>query len=266
MRRNNIALMLVGVLIALFIPIQVVVAARAQANSDTSLRTAKVGEVRQQHEPPVLDPVERIQLAFPGFRSGGERTGLFPGRLMSQDFDDWPPMLHIGDSAEIAGKTFTVKEVLLVPGSDRSMTYEPATGRKRYAPEGLRTNLFDFSKNTEVFIPPNSTLVMVRVEVEPEAVERPQGQAGCETQGERDYADVLRISNNSLGETKILLTDRDENFGGYRSPRIYCLTCGWLYFHIGSLTANESQLWFEIVDTNFEDDLAIWELTTPPES
>ncbi len=266
MRRNNIALILVGVLIALFTSIQAVVAVRAQTNSDTSLRTARAGEVLQQQEPPVIDPVERTQLAFPGFRSGGESIGLFPGRMMSQDFDDWPPMLHIGDSAEIAGKTFTVKEVLPVPGSDRSMAYEPATGRKRFAPEGLRTNLFDFSKNTEVFIPPNSTLVMVKIDVEPEAVERPQGQAGCETQGERDYADVLRMSYNSLGETKILLTDRDEYFGGYRSPRIYCITCGWLYFHIGSLVVNESQLWFEIIDTDFESDLAIWKLTTSPES
>ncbi len=264
MRRNNIALMLVGVLIALFIPIQVVVAARAQANSDTSLRTAKVGEVRQQYEPPVLDPVERIQLAFPGFRSGGERTGLFPGRLMSQDFDDWPPMLHIGDSAEIAGKTFTVKEVLLVPGSDRSMTYEPATGRKRYAPEGLRTNLFDFSKNTEVFIPPNSMLVMVSIDVEPEAVERPQGQAGCETQGERDYGGFLRISIERLGETIVLRTSSDENFSQFASPTVYCLSSGWVYFHIGLITNDPSQLWFEIVNQEFKPTLAIWGLTASP--
>jgi len=76
MRRNNIALILVGVLIALFTSIQVVVAACAQSNSDTSLRAARVGEVMQQHEPPVIDPVERMQAAFPGFQSGGESTGL----------------------------------------------------------------------------------------------------------------------------------------------------------------------------------------------
>jgi hypothetical protein len=264
MRRNNIALMLVGVLIALFIPIQVVVAARAQANSDTSLRTAKVGEVRQQHEPPVLDPVERIQLAFPGFRSGGERTGLFPGRLMSQDFDDWPLMLHIGDSAEIAGKTFTVKEILLVPGSDRSIAYEPATGRKRYAPEGLRTNLFDFSKNTEVFIPPNSTLIMVKVNISPEALLPPPTQIGCQTPGERDYGNMIRISYPHVGESTAIRTSHAENFGGFASPTLSCLTSGWFYFHIGNMTLNQSKMWFEIMDEEYDSDAAVWTLTSAP--
>jgi len=264
MRRTNIAMMLVGFLIALLISIQVVVAARAQSNSYTSLQTARAGDILQQQEPPVVDPAERMQLAFPGFRPGGENTGLFPGRLMSQDFDDWPPMLHIGDSAEIAGKTFTVKEILLVPGSDRSIAYEPATGKKRFAPEGLCTNLFDFSRNIEVYIPPNSTLVMVRIDVEPEAVERPQGQAGCETQGERDYGGLLRISIERSGETTVLRTSSDENFSQFASPTIYCLSSGWLYFHIGVITYDPSQLWFEIVDQEFKPNLAIWGLTVSP--
>jgi len=173
-------------------------------------------------------------------------------------------MLHIGDSAEIAGKTFIVKEVLLVPGSDYSMAYEPATGRKRYAPEGLRTNLFDFSKNTEVFIPPNSTLIMVRIDIEPEAVERPQGQAGCATQGERDYGSLLRISIERSGATTVLRTSSDENFSQFASPTIYCLSRGWLYFHIGVITNDPSQLWFEIVDQEFKPNLAIWGLTVSP--
>jgi len=256
--------MFVGALIALLISIQVVVAARAQSHSEPSIRTARAGEVLQQQEPPVTSPAERAQFAFPGFRPGGESTGLFPGRLMSLDFDSWPPMLHIGDSAEIAGKTFTVKEVLLVPGSDRPMAYEPATGRKRFAPEGLRTNLLDFSKNTEVFIPPNSTLVMANIEVEPEAVERPQGQAGCETLGERDYGALLRLSIERSGETTVLRTSSDENFSQFASPTIYCLSSGWLYFHIGLITNNPSQLWFEIVDQEFKPNYAIWGLTASP--
>jgi hypothetical protein len=257
MRWNNIALILVGVLIALFTSIQVVVAARAQSNSDTSLRAARVGEVMQQHEPPVIDPVERMRTAFPGFQSGGESTGLFPGRLISPDFDDWPPMLHIGDSAEIAGKTFTVKEVLLVPGSDYSMAYEPATGRKRYAPEGLRTNLFDFSKNTEVFIPPNSTLVMVKIEVVPEA-QMHQTEAVCLAPNERDYANFFRLSYPELGELPVILTTEDEYFGEYSSPTHYCITTGWNYFVLNSLNITPSKIWFEIVDEEFQRELSIW--------
>ena len=264
MRRNYIALMLVGVLIALLISIQVVVAARAQSNSDTSLRTARVGEVLQEHEPPVLDPAERAQLAFPGFRPGGESTGLFPGRLISQDFDDWPPMLHIGDSAEIAGKTFTVKKVLLVPGSDRSIAYEPATGRKRFAPEGLRTNLFDFSKNTEVFIPPNSMLIMVNVNISPEALLPPPTQIGCQTPGERDYGNMIRISYPHIGESTAIRTSHAENFDGFNSPTLSCLTSGWFYFHIRNKTLDQNKIWFEIMDEEYDRDAAIWTLTSAP--
>jgi len=264
MKWNRKVIKPVGVLIALLISIQVFGAARAQSVSDNSIRKTRAGEILQQPEPPVTHSVERAQLAFPGFRPGGVSTGLFPGRLMSHDFDEWPTMLHIGDSAEVAGKTFTVKEVLLVPGSDRSMAYEPATGRKRFAPEGLRTNLFDFSKNTEVFIPPNSALVMVNIDVDPEAVERPQGQAGCETLGERDYANVIRMSYGNSGEVNIILTDRDENFGIYRSPRVYCLTSGWLYLHVMTLSVDREQLWFELVDEELNHDLAIWNLASVP--
>jgi hypothetical protein len=250
-------MMLVGFLIALLISIQVVVAARAQSNSDTSLQTARAGDIMQQQEPPVGDPAERMQLAFPGFRPGGENTGLFPGRLMSQDFDDWPPMLHIGDSAEIAGKTFTVKEILLVPGSDRSIAYEPATGKKRFAPEGLRTNLFDFSKNTEVFIPPNSTLVMVKIEVVPEA-QMHQTEAICLAPNERDYANFFRLSYPELGELPVILTTEDEYFGEYSSPTHYCITTGWNYFVLNSLNITPSKIWFEIVDEEFQRELSIW--------
>ena len=221
-----------------------------------------INDALQQIEPPTMTPEERALLAFPGFQPGGETTDMFPGRLMSRDFTDWPPMRYVGDSAYIAGKIFTVREVKLVPGSNRPMAYEPATGRKRLASQGQRTNLFDFSKNTEVFIPPNSTLVMVKVDVEPEAIEPPPGFAGCKTPDERDYANVLRISYAGLGETQVILTDRDENFGSYRSPRIYCLTSGWLYFHIGTLIVDQSQLWLEIIDREFDRDMAIWTLTS----
>jgi hypothetical protein len=183
---------------------------------------------------------------------------------MSGDFADWPPMLFMGDSAEIAGKTFTVNEFKIVPGGIGPLAYEPATGRKRPAPDGLRTNLFDFSKNTEVFIPPNATLVMVQVDVEPEATEPPPGNAGCATSYEQDFARVLRLSYLGLGETQIILTDRDENFNEFGSPRIYCLSSGWLYFHIGTLNVDPSQLWFEIVDDDYESQVAIWTLTSQP--
>ncbi len=256
------AFLLASFLIALFFAVQAVGATQADVILDTLASTTGSGTDPQQPEPPKMRPAERVQLAFPGFRPGGEATGLFPGRMTSRDFADWPPMRYIGDSAVIAGKTFTVREVKLIPGSDRPMAYEPATGRKRLALEILRTNLFDFSKNTEVIIPPNSSLIMVKVDVEPEAIEPPLGFAGCATPDERDYAGVLRMSYGGLGETQVVLTDRDENFGNYRSPRIYCLTSGWLYFHIGTLNVDQSQLWLEIVDEEFDRDLAIWTLTS----
>jgi hypothetical protein len=252
----------VSFLIVLLFAAQAVGTARAGFILGRGKEIRVTCDAPQQTEPPTMTPEERALRAFPGFQPGGEISGLFPGRLMSRGFTDWPPMRYIGDSAEIAGKTFTVREVILVPGSNHPMAYEPATGRKRQAPQGLRTNLFDFSKNTEVFIPSNSTLVMVKVDVEPEAIEPLPGFAGCETADERDYAIILRISYTGLGETQVILTDRDENFGSYRSPRIYCLTSGWLYFHIGTLSVDQSQLWLEIIDGEFDRDLAIWTLTS----
>lgn len=249
-----------GLLIAMVVSTTLVGAVRAHSGSHFVQVDNRADVDRQRPEQPTLSTAERMQLAFPGFQPGGEITGAFPGRLMNKNFEDWPPMLHIGDSAEIAGKTFTVKEILLVSGSDHPMAYEPTTGRKRLAPEGLRTNLLDFSKNTEVFIPPNSTLVMVSIDVEPEAIERPPGQAGCETPGERDFGNFMRVSYRTLGEVSVIRSSSDENFGTFASPTMYCLSSGWLYFHVFALDVDQDQLWFEIIDEESRLDIAIWSL------
>ena len=250
--------LLVGVLAA-----GVLVAAAPGGGSPPGkdVRIQAAAAAQKPPEPPAMSAAERMQLAFAGFAADGERLRGFPNRM--QGTGAWPPMRWIGDSAEIAGKTFTVRDARLVAGSGRPMAYEPATGRMRPAPEGLRTNLFDFSRNTEVFIPPNSTLVMIQVDVEPEGIEPPAGFAGCMTKGERDYSRELRISAQDLGENQVLLTDRDENFADYRSPRLYCLSSGWLYFHVGRLGADPGKLWFEIVDEEIEGELAIWTLIPP---
>ncbi len=219
---------------------------------------------RQEPEPPVMSPAERAQLAFPGFNPGGGGTGIFPGRMMSRGFVDWPPMRFLGDSAEIAGKTFTVNEVQIVPGGNGPLAYEPATGRKRPAQNGLRTNLFDFSKNTEVFIPPNATLVMVQVDVEPEALLPPPEIAGCMTPDERDYGNILRLAYPNLGETNVIRTSHVENFSRFNSPTLLCMTSGWMYFHVSTLDIDPGQLWFEIVDDEFDRKVAIWTLTSQP--
>ena len=239
-------------------------AAIAGENSLSVSTITMLGSERQEPEPPVMSPAERAQLAFPGFRPGGGGAGIFPGRMMSGDFANWPQMRYLGDSADIAGKTFTVNEVQIVPGGNGPLAYEPATGRKRSALDGLRTNLFDFSKNTEVFIPPNATLVMVQVDVEPEAIEHPSGEAGCQTPGERDYGGIMRVSYPRFGNANVLRTSSDENFYDFGSPTIYCMSSGWLYFHVGTLNVDPSQLWFEIVDDEFDYKVAIWTLTSQP--
>lgn len=217
--------------------------------------------VQSTPEPLAPTTEERMQMAFPGFKPGAaELEGLFPGRLVNRDFTGWPPMRYLGDSALIAGKTFTVQQALLVPGETYPIIYEPATGKRQAAFRGLRTNLFDFSKNKGVFIPANSSLLMIRVDVEPEAVEPPPGMAGCSTRGERDYGHNIRISYPMIGESQVLLTDRDEAFAEFGSPRLYCLTRGWLYFHVRVVEPELNSIWIEIVDDETGPDLAIWSL------
>ncbi len=217
-------------------------------------------------ESPALPSAERIRLAFPGFHPGAtQSTGLFPGRVVDQDFAAWPPMRYLGDSALIAGKTFTVQEAMLVPGERYAIVYEPATGNRRAAPEGLRTNLFDFSKNTGVFIPPNSTLVMVKIDVEPEAdsFRQPKWQAVRHLVNE--LRKVLRVSYPGYGESSVISLSRSaENFGEFHSPTHYCLTDGWSYFHVSSLDVDSDYLWFEIVDGEVELAIAIWTLAPTP--
>lgn len=242
----------------------------ALAPSASALEFARGSEADQgllqpTPEPPAPPAEERIRLAFPGFEPGvPEVDSLFPGRVVDQDFAEWPPMRYLGDSAHIAGKTFTVQEVLLVPGERYPIVYEPATGNRRPAPGGLRTNLFDFSKNTGVFTPPNTTLVMVRVEVEPEAVERPSGVAGCRTLDERIYDDLLQVSYPRHGETRVLLTSSDEAFGEFASPTHYCLTSGWNYFHVSALDIDPAAIWFEVVDSEIDMAVALWALVPAP--
>ena len=216
-------------------------------------------------EPPALSADERIRLAFPGFEPGvADVSSLFPGRLVDQDFADWPSMRYLGDSAFIAGKTFTVQEVLLVPGEPYPVIYEPATGNKRAAPEGLRTNLFDFSKNTGVFIPPSTTLVLVKINVEPEATLPPLREIGCLSPNERVYDEMLRVSYPGKGESQVILTSHVENFGDFQSPTHFCLTDGWSYFHVGALGIDPGRLWFELVDGELENAVAIWTLAPTP--
>lgn len=223
---------------------------------------ADQGLLQPTPEPPAPPAEERIRLAFPGFEPGvPEVDSLFPGRVVDRDFADWPPMRYLGDSAHIAGKTFTVQEVLLVPGETYAIVYEPATRNKRAAPGGLRTNLFDFSKNTGVFIPPNTTLVMVRIEVEPEAILPPPREIGCFSPDERVYDVLFRVSYPRRGETQVILTSHVENFGRFGSPTHFCLTDGWSYFHIGDIGIDPSSLWFEIVDGEVDMAVALWTLS-----
>lgn len=242
----------------------------ALAPSASALDFPKIPEAEQlllqpTPEPPAPPTEERISLAFPGFKPGiAEVDSLFPGRVVDQDFAEWPPMRYLGDSADIAGKTFTVQEVLLVPGETYPIVYEPATRNKRAAPGGLHTNLFDFSKNMGVFIPPNTTLVMVRIEVEPEAVEQPSGIAGCRTPDERIYDELLRVAYPRHGESTVLLTSSDEAFGEFASPTHYCLTSGWNYFHVADLDIDPADIWLEIVDGEIDMAFSIWTLAPVP--
>ncbi len=207
--------------------------------------------------PPEMPIGERLSRAFPGFADGPS------GRLGGPDSGDWPAMRHLGDSANIAGKTFTVRRAKIVTGELYPIAYEPRTGMRRSAPDGLRTDPFHFGDNSEVFIPPNASLIMVQIDVDPEAIELPSGRAGCQTPGERDFGDMLRLSYPGYGEIPPLRTSSDEDFGEYASPTLYCLSSGWLYFHVGSLDIHPDELWFEIVD-DANDEFAVWTLSPFP--
>lgn len=219
-------------------------------------------------EPPSLSTRERYRMAFPYAKVGLPR---FLNQMVYDDVQEWPHMRYLGDSMEIEDRTFTILDAKIVPGRNVPMAYEPATGRFRQAPRGFFTKSVNVASNTEIFIPPGASLVMVKVDVEPEWGHKGEnGLLVCEDDQNPTMLHQLRVAYPGLGETLVLQTSLNlHHFGEFSPTSIVCMGDGWLYFHVATQDVDPTRLWFIYADVEripwaeFTE-FAVWTLAQRP--
>jgi len=209
---------------------------------------------------PRLSPRERLALAFPSTRVGFEN---FMNRLVYNDIEKWPQMRYVGEYAQIGGKNVTIMDVKVVQGGSVTKAYAPETGQMGNALRG--TTDFRLSKMPVLIIPPEASLVMVRIEVDqPWGYMSDEGQYIC-TYHDEPNGSNFRLAYPGLGETDVrntfFHTDPLYEFGEFNSPNIMCLGNGWLYFYIAKLEVDPTKLWLEYIH---HEDIAFWTLTERP--
>jgi hypothetical protein len=163
---------------------------------------------------------ERIALAFPS-------TGLL-SRSMDRVKDgnklEWPEMKYLGEVVVIKGTKVTPEEIRIVE-----------------------------------MIPPRSSLVMVRMEVEYE------GSSNTQANHESYTHSGLRISYPQYGASNIIILESSfYPLGEFNSVAPYSSDSGWVYFIVPGIDLDQAQMWLEYIQGSNEDDMIFWTLAERP--
>lgn len=232
-------------------------------------------------KPPILQSGYLLELAIPSV------TGSSLNRAVYDNISEWPDMLYLNESAGI-GKdknalvSITPVDVRIVNGRKVPVNYNPVDDIIKTEPAVLSRQLRGFYGKPIVFIPPNTSLVMVRIETNPSIGrwvgqdEYPGTTAGptfeCpDVQIDYSYdPNKFRISYPEVGEARVFV-DIDGEYWlddfqpvGWWSPSGTCPASGWLYSYLPTLTLDPNQLWLEYVGGTQKNQLAFWTLTTRP--
>ena len=190
--------------------------------------------------------------AFPGFQAKPITSQVESYDYLNQQLTGWPVLNPLGVSVTVGEKTLVIKDFKIVPGFQVAAAFAPATEQM----QEIKTSLSYVGDDwNQVFIPPDSSLVMVKVNVQPES------SGSC--MDFRSYR--WTISYPNFPATEAWYFSKNERLGNYPTADTNCLTSGWLYFYLPTLTVDPEQVWI-MVDAHIPGmhSLGIWKLSQKP--
>ncbi len=218
-----------------------------------------VRDAEQQVEPigPDLNLRQRMEMAYPPTLSGVNNIFY---RNVNADMQDWPAMNFVGEPVMLEGRIFTVEDVKIISGGDITKAYIPETDQIIDTPNGA---VILIPKLPAGIIPTNSSLVMVKIVVQPPYVTTEFGCMGLVGDtGSIISPKSLRLSYPGTGESKVLDTfvEDDYDFGPFNSPVDGCLNSGWYYFYLPVIDPDPQEIWLTYMNIWDQGLFTIWTL------
>lgn len=222
-------------------------------------------------ESPQLEMHERLVLAYLPMdvrQSGDNRSRATDGNT-----SEWPEMLYLGEAGRVGNVTVTPQEIRIVPGRSIPMLYSPEHDEMIDAPKGSPSSIRGYLNRPGLVMPPNASLVMVRIETDPDLGDEVwQGGltwvCGAEGTPPSDFhyrGDEYRVSYPGVGEMPLRLGGLEYSFGEYQGIGDgLCPEGGWMYFVLPGLELNPSVLWLEYMAGTEPGELAFWTLAERP--
>ena len=209
---------------------------------------------------PDLDLRQRMEMAYPPTLSGVNNIFY---RNVNADMHDWPEMNFVGEPVMLEGKSFTVEDVKIISGSNITTAYSPELDKIGDTHIGA---VEVFEGMPVAFIPPNSSLVMVKFTVVPPYEVINYGEC-WDSQDmiilSGIHPSYLRIAYPGVGEFEVFDTFyfRDFDFGLYNSSQDGCLNSGWYYFYLPVIDPDPQKIWLKYADYWGPELFTIWTLT-----
>jgi hypothetical protein len=240
------------------------------------INNGEMAEIYFNRQSPLITIPVQIKMAYPS------DTLDYLERVSGSNINEWPEMKYLGETVDIGEEvenqiSVTPIEIRIIPGSNVPLTYSPVLDITRTEPQTAPRNWGGLRGKPIVFIPPNSSLVMIRIETNPSIGswvgqdEYPGTTTGaffeCPDTGVRfDYSSSkYRLSYPTLGESEVKL-DVDGYYwlGEYQPLGFGCPASGWLYFYMPSMELNPGELWLEYLGGASKNELAFWTMTDRP--
>jgi hypothetical protein len=223
-------------------------------------------------EPPRLTTTERLHLAYPLVSAGGTAP-LVQSRAINGDVFEWPEIRYLREDSQIWTVGFepvSVKpvEIRIVQGGSIPFSYSPELDMTRPEPEGSPPWFRSQLDRPVLLIPPNASLVMVRIETTPSpgywAGRRtfvcPEGSEATWRYRPSDF----RMGYPGLAETRVNLRGDSFWFGEYQAAGYGCPGSGWLYFIVPEVSLDPSLVWLAYISGTSPGQLAFWRLRERP--
>ena len=220
---------------------------------------------------PKLEVQDRLLLAY--MPVDVQRSGDHWSRATDGNTSEWPKMLHLGEAGQIGEVTVTPQEIRIVPGRSIPMLYSPEHDEMVDAPTGSPSWIRGLLNRPGLVIPPNGSLVMVRIETDPNLGDERWlsgsvwvcGDEGISSSDFDYHGSEYRVSYPGLGEMPLLAGSLEFSFGEYQGiGDSFCPESGWMYFMILGLDVDPSLLWLEYVAGTEPGQLAFWTLSERP--
>jgi hypothetical protein len=261
-----------GLLMCQFGPSEIASAKRMENNNlqfivEDATEEDVRGLIAKEIREPDLNTGERLRLAFPYKPSGIKE---FLTRSVADDVPEWPEMHYMNEDVEHYGVTLRIVDYRLIHGKEIPTAIFPETDEIRDIPQGISGRILGgpLGPVPYIAIPPQTTLLMVKFEVEPElGFERYGGDCRNEEAGITSSLSNgnLRVAYPGLGETAKLYTDNAPDFfihdyGEYSSPPTYCMADGWYHFYIADPDPDPAKIWVMHVPVSDPTDILLWTL------